>query len=101
MADFVWSDAWVLLALIWARKPVGRKGIVATGDFLNHAIMNDSELEGGLRRLQSAGYIVETKTGFDLAAKGRRLSDSLAQLTMANLLELFTAVEEQLAVKNS
>ena len=65
--NFVWSDAWVLLSIIYAKKPVDRKGIVATGDYLNHAIMNPEELEAGLQRLSTAGY-VRAAGGFYIGA---------------------------------
>ena len=57
---FVWSDAWLLLAIIYAGSDGGNiKTIKETGDFINHAIFIDEELEGGFRRLSQAGYIQE------------------------------------------
>ena len=55
---FVWSDAWLLLSLIYSREPADRERLRSIGDFINHAIFTDEELEGGLRRLQRAGHAV-------------------------------------------
>jgi hypothetical protein len=56
---FVWSDAWLLLALLYAREPADRETIIKIGDFINHAIFTDEELEGGLQRLFEAGYVIK------------------------------------------
>jgi hypothetical protein len=52
------SDAWLLLSIIYAGKPADTKVIREVGDFINHAIFTDDELEGGLARLEAAGHIV-------------------------------------------
>jgi hypothetical protein len=57
MSNFVWSDAWLLLSLIYGKEPLDRHRIRDIGDFVNHAVFTDSELEGGLHRLQSSGLI--------------------------------------------
>ncbi len=62
--SFVWSDAWLLLALLYRGELADRAAIVGTGDFINHAIFTDEELEGGLRRLLSAGYAIEEEGRF-------------------------------------
>jgi hypothetical protein len=59
MSGFVRTDAWLLLALLYVGEPADRAAIIETGDFINHAIFTDEELEGGLRRLLAAGYAVE------------------------------------------
>ncbi len=53
-----WSDAWLLLALIYAREPADRGHLRAVGDFINHAIFTDEELEGGLERLVRSGHAI-------------------------------------------
>ena len=57
-AVFVSSDAWLLLTLIYCRDFADRQRLLQTGDAINHAIFTDEELEGGLARLQNAGYAV-------------------------------------------
>lgn len=58
-APLVWSDAWLLLALIYSGEPADQDRIIAVGDSINHAIFTDDELDGGLRRLLAAGHAVE------------------------------------------
>ena len=100
--QFVWADAWVLLSIINAKKPVDRKGIVATGDYLNHAIMNPEELEGGLRRLTVAGYVKEEQAGFVLGLSGEEVATDIAEAGVGSetwaLPEEFTVVEKALGV---
>jgi hypothetical protein len=57
--ELVPSDAWLLLALIYAGGPVDRERIVAIGDGINHASFTDAELAGGMRRLIAAGHVLE------------------------------------------
>jgi hypothetical protein len=75
---FEHSDAWVLLAVIAAPKPADCVGIMAAGDYLNHAVMTDAELEGGLQRLAAAAYVDAGPTGFVLGPAG---NDFLTRLT--------------------
>lgn len=59
--EFVWSDAWLLLSLIYARTPSTRERVQQVGDFINHAFFTDEELEGGIARLIAAGYATEVE----------------------------------------
>lgn len=54
---FVWSDAWLLLSLIYSGEPADRERLRSIGDFINHALFTDEELDGGLARLQQAGHV--------------------------------------------
>jgi hypothetical protein len=56
---YQWSDAWLLLAIIYASQngtPTLAK-VIATGDAINHAIFTPTELERGLARLSRGGYV--------------------------------------------
>ena len=72
--EYNWSDAWLLLAIIYA----GRSGdaslerIIAAGDGINHAIFNPDELESGFARLTSGGYIEEKAGIFSPTGKVMR-----------------------------
>ena len=55
---FLWSDAWLLLALIYSGESADRDRLRAIGDFINHSIFTDDELGDGLDRLQRAGHVV-------------------------------------------
>jgi hypothetical protein len=104
MNDFVWADAWVLLSLIYAQKPANRKRIVATGDYLNHAVMNSDELEGGLQRLQARGYIFEGNSGFDLGPQGLQVREAIEQAAgtsgASSVSAALVVVETMLGVKS-
>jgi len=71
--EYNWSDAWLLLAVVYA----GRDGatlarIIEVGDVIEHAIFNADELESGLARLTSGGYLKEKKGVFFATDKVRR-----------------------------
>lgn len=63
---FLYSDSWLLLAIIYASKRNGADlpKIIAQGDFINHSIFTWQELQGGIFRLLNAGYIVENSQGY-------------------------------------
>jgi hypothetical protein len=61
------SDAWLLLALIYAGEPADRRRIIEVGDAINHAIFTEEEMEGGLRRLEAAGHVVAAGGRFGAA----------------------------------
>lgn len=41
---FEWSDAWVLLSLIYAQAPAAREHLRLVGDSINHAIIRPLRL---------------------------------------------------------
>lgn len=61
---FLWSDAWLLLSLIYARELADRDHLRAVGDYINHAIFTDEELDGGLERLVRKGHAVTVEDQF-------------------------------------
>ncbi len=65
------SDAWLLYAVIHASReaPAERNRIVAVADHYIHAVLTQDELEGGLKRLTEAGWIV--KKGFSFSGTER------------------------------
>jgi hypothetical protein len=72
---FLWSDAWLLTAVFYARRADGiatLAEIVGYGDAVNHAIFNPEELESGLARLVSAGLLREV--GEDFVPSGDALN---------------------------
>ncbi len=75
---FVHSDAWVLVAAVYARKPADRPALVAAGDYVNNAVLTTGELEGGLRRLTAAGYLREEAGGFVLGPAGAAVETAIA-----------------------
>ncbi len=68
-----WSDAWLLLAIIYAGSGgANLERIIAAGDGINHAIFDPDELESGLARLTSRGYIKEKNGVFSATPKVMR-----------------------------
>ncbi len=59
---FQWSDAWILASVLQGGRDL--RSIIATGDFLNHAIFTLPELNDGLGRLGSAGLIEQHDNQF-------------------------------------
>lgn len=60
------SDA-LLLAVIehgGGKSGIDLRGIIATWDYMDHAIVTEKELAEGLWRLSEGGWIVEAKGGF-------------------------------------
>jgi len=59
MTTFDSSDSWVMLALLMSESPDGAslRSIIATADYLNHAILKYEELAGSLAQLMRAGYV--------------------------------------------
>ena len=55
--QFVWSDAWILLALIYAGEQTDRDNLINIADGINHAIPTEDELAGAFARLTQAGFI--------------------------------------------
>ena len=65
--QFQASDAWLLLAIIFAaaeKEGASLDQIVAAGDFINHAIFTNDEMESGFYRLTLGGYIDEVDGNF-------------------------------------
>ncbi len=62
--QYYWSDAWLLLAIIYASSggDATLERIIATGDAIEHAIFNPEELESGFYRL-TEGSLIKEKDG--------------------------------------
>ena len=72
-SEYNWSDTWLLLAVIYAGSGGATlERIIAVGDGINHAIFNPDELESGLARLTSGGYIKEKNGVFSATAQVMR-----------------------------
>ena len=54
------SDAWVLLATIYAGqgKPAPLAAVIGAADYIQHAVLVFEEMEGALARLTEARYVV-------------------------------------------
>ena len=74
-ATWYWEDAWILLALLYNRAQKGSRltDILATADFINHAIPTREELHGALNRLLAGGLIEVDKHRFTVTDRAREL----------------------------
>ena len=64
--QYEWSDAWLLLAIIYASKSGDStiQKIIEVGDGINHAVFTDEELKGGIERLSQGGFVIERDGSF-------------------------------------
>ncbi|OGS22173.1 MAG: hypothetical protein A2252_04185 [Elusimicrobia bacterium RIFOXYA2_FULL_39_19] len=81
------SDAWLLLSIMLSVKEetVSLKNVIAAGDFIQHAIITRDEINSGICKLQSDGFIgyknkifvltQKTKDAFKLNKRSKILSD--------------------------
>ena len=100
-----WSDAWLLLAIIYANQngAATLDRIVAAGDAINHAIFTKAEFESGLARLTESGFIGEndghfvptTKTQLQTKLGHTRHSMHNELNDVAQLLGCPSAMDEQ------
>jgi hypothetical protein len=62
---WTWSDVWLLRSIAGRDAASGAtlRGIIATADYLNHAVPDEAEFTGALDRLCAAGL-----AGYDLVA---------------------------------
>lgn len=88
-----WSDAWLLLAIIYAGGggAANLERIIAAGDGINHAIFTRDELESGLARLTSGGYVEEEGGLFSATDKVMRVYGKTASRRRAVHTELRSA----------
>jgi hypothetical protein len=65
------SEAWLFHAILNAslEAPADRNRIVAVADHYNRAVLTQDELEGGLKRLTEAGWVL--KEGFSFSGTER------------------------------
>jgi hypothetical protein len=73
-----WSDAWLLLAILYADQQGNATlaGIIGAGDAINVAIFTVAELESGLARLTRSGFI-EENAGLFVPTKKTQLQTKL------------------------
>ena len=70
----------MFLGVAFGRGPNGRarlKDIVATADWVNHAIPLEEELTGGLNRLITGGYVSRSRGSFALTHAGEALHQNV------------------------
>ncbi|HEX2696171.1 MAG TPA: hypothetical protein VHM28_00590 [Anaerolineales bacterium] len=71
------SDAWIFLSIM-NTKGVDLRTVIATADYINHAIPTKEEIEGAVNRLAAAGLIGVEGGLFKLTPSGSRLYGRIA-----------------------
>ena len=84
------SDAWVLLAIVYAGRDGGASlaGIVGVADFIDHAILTYAELQNALFKLTSDGFIRDEGGRFFPSAATLDFYDRAPRKRRAILVEL-------------
>lgn len=64
--EYLWSDAWLLQSIVLAsgNRPATLAQVIGAADAVNHALLTDDELHGGLVRLTTGGFVVEIGSRF-------------------------------------
>ena len=73
--------------------PVGLSDLVAAADGINHALVTEDELRGGLNRLLHAGLVSEHGSAFDLTDSGEAM---FARVRSRSLRTGFDRLEREL-----
>lgn len=91
------SDAWIFVSLAFYQGNVGTslRDLIATADYINHAIPNADEVEGAISRLSSAGLVTVEDDCFYLTNAGRALLNEL-RAKRPSLGKTWALVEERL-----
>src|SRR5687767_13486263 len=81
---FVWSDAWLLHAILVAAKEdeATLEDVIGAADFLNHAILTFDEIDGGVARLSRAGLITAQNARFQVMPALGELRQRLTKLSL-------------------
>jgi hypothetical protein len=61
MSAFTSTDAWIMFSLLFGSAENGStlRALIATADYINHAVPTYDELSGSLRHLVQAGYVIK------------------------------------------
>jgi hypothetical protein len=89
-------DAWMFLAIAISPRepdPVKLSDLVAAADGINHALVTEDELRGGLNRLIHAGLVSEHESAFDLTDAGGTM---FARVRSRSLRTEFDRLEKEL-----
>lgn len=91
-SDTTWQDAWLLLAVKYAvgtGQPVKRDIVIQAGDFINHAIFTEEEIEHGIEVLESMNLLEVIGGEF-------RLGNAFAAFWECSGAEMHRSVHKQL-----
>jgi hypothetical protein len=96
-SKYLWSDAWLLLAIGLAanRGAASFAAIIASADTIQHAIPTKEEMDGAIGRLNRGGLIRYRSAEVELLAAGLDVLEK-ASASSRRLLEQQDAIEASL-----
>jgi hypothetical protein len=99
---YLWSDAWLLLSIIYAsREHDATLGeILMVGDYINHTNFTQEELDGGFSRLKDGNLITKRAATFAASEKALIAYKNIGSKGLSALQEL-QELESLLGIKNA
>jgi hypothetical protein len=94
---FVWSDAWILHAILLAAKDdeATLEDVIGAADGINHAILTFDEIDGGVARLSRAGLIAVRNARFQVLPALAGLRQRVTKLSVRQAAD---ALEKELGI---
>src|SRR5215210_1519515 len=88
---FLWSDAWLLLAIGYSNEKGASSlaRVIGAADAIQHAVLTREEVDGGLFRLGTAGYVTVRGEKVRLTQQGRAILERLREKTVLKRQALF------------
>jgi hypothetical protein len=81
---FQWSDAWLLHAVVLAAAEgdAALDAVIGAADMVNKAMLTFDELDGGIARLEAAGFLSIVAGRFRLSETGLDLQRRIAPMSV-------------------
>ncbi len=94
---FEHTDAWIFISMAFYQGETGTslRDLIATADYINHAIPSEEEIEGAIDRLGCAGLLSVQDDRFHLTPAGRALLRE-PHNQRASLLQMWELVAKDL-----
>jgi hypothetical protein len=84
VSPFWWSDAWLFLAIGYSNDKGASSlaRVIGAADAIQHAVLTWEEVDGGLFRLGTAGYVTVRDEKVSLTQQGRAILEGLREKTL-------------------
>ena len=98
--NYQWSDVWLLQSIIMAAGRAGAtlEAIISVGDFLNHALFSEYELESGIEKLIEGKLISQKGKNFFPTAQAIKLLQKAKEHNVTNNFKIRENLEKLLGV---
>ena len=94
-ARFQSSDAWVFISINPSEAGTTLEFLIATADWINHAIPTQNEIEGAVNRLAQAGLLRVEADKFFLTEPGHEIQRSILA-KKGSMIKLWAKMEKHL-----